>query len=253
MAQQQTQQPKYTPLQAPGNLNPTNVNATAPAPYQQFGNIPQLSPTFYSAVNANPFQQQQYLKQYDQLYAKGLQPFFNQQQLSLNQADAARGISDSSAASYLQSNLQGQQAGQVAQGEAPMVQQAFAQTQQDVLSNQAAQNAARQYGADVSNQTSAANAQYYNQAVTGNEAAYNSYLQSLYGSGANMQNTLLTAYLNSFGPNTGVTNAMGTELGGLGNTYSDIYGSMLQGSGSAMGGIGQGLGAYFGGVAAGGG
>lgn len=252
-AQPGIQQPKYTPLQAPGDLSPGNIGATAPAPYQAFGSIPQIDPTYYSAALADPFQQQQYLKQYDTLYTKGLQPFFNQQQLGLSQDLAARGISDSSAASYNMGNLEGQQAGQVAQGEAPMVSQAFGYTQQDVLANQAATNAARQYGADAANQAALTNANFYNQAVTGNQAAYNWYLQQLYGSGANEQMALLSAYLNSFGPQTGVTNAMGQELGGMGNIYGDIYGSALQGQGSSFGGLGAGLGSYFGGVAAGGG
>lgn len=246
-------QPKYTPLQAPGDLQPQPgaINATAPSPYQAFGNIAQIDPSYYSAVNANPFQQQQYLKQYNQLYTAGLQPTFNQQDLALNQNLASRGIGDSSAANYNLGQLYAQQGGQIAQGEAPMVQQAFAQTQQDVLANQAAQNQAAATNAAAGNASSLANAGFYNQAVTGNEAAYNSYLQSLYGSGVGQQNSLLSAYLNSFGPQTGVTNALNGAESGVGNTYSNIYGSALQGEGSALGGIGQGLGSYFGGVAAG--
>jgi hypothetical protein len=239
--------PKYTPVQAPGDLSPGGIGATAPAPYQAFGNIPQLDPTYYSAAQANPFQQQQYLKQYDKLYSAGLQPTFNQQDLALSQQLASRGISASSAAGSVMGDLYAQQGGQVAQGEAPMVQQAFAQTQQDVLANQAATNAAREYGATAANTAAATNAGYYNQAVTGNQAAYNNYLQTLYGSGANEQQSLLAAYLNSFGPQTGVTNAMGSELSGLGGVYGGIYDSTLAAQGQAAAGAGQAAGAGAGG------
>ena len=218
-AQPQATPPKYTPLQGPQNLNPQNVNATAPAPYQQFGNIPQIDPSYYSAVNASPFQQQKYLSQYDKMYAAGLQPTFNQQDLAQSQDLASRGITDSSAASQTMGDLYAQQGGQIAQGEAPMVQQAFGQTQQDILANQAAQNQASATNAGASNAAAAANAGYYNQAVTGNENAYNSYQSALFGAGAGQNNALLSAYLNSFGPNTGVTNAMGNE--NLGGIYGD--------------------------------
>lgn len=236
----------WTPLQEPSSLYPTNITATAPAPYQQFGNIPQIDPTYYNSVSADPFQQQKYLQQYNKMFTAGLQPTFNQQDLNLSQDMASRGITDSSAASYNMGDLYAQQGAQVSAGEAPMVQQAFGQTQQDILANQAATNQARATNASASNQATAANAAYYNQAVTGNEDAYNSYLNTLNTAGTGQQNSLLSAYLNSFGPNTGVTNAFGSAIGGVGSTYGDIYGSALSSEGSSMGGIGQGLGTYFG-------
>jgi hypothetical protein len=239
--------PKYTPAQAPNDLSPQNINSAAPAPYQQFGNIAQIDPSYYSAVNADPFQQQKYLQQYDKLYAAGLQPTFNQQDLAQSQDLASRGITDSSAASNVMGDLYAQQGGQIAQGEAPMVQQAFAQTQQDVLANQAAQNTARQYGATTANEAALTNANFYNQAVQGNQQAYNQYLNQLYGSGANQQNALLSAYLNSYGPQTGVTNALGSELGGLGSTYGDIYGAGEAGQYQALGSLFGAAGAAAGG------
>jgi len=234
-----TQPPKYTPERGPANLSPQNINATAPAPYQQFGNIPTLDPTYWKAAMANPFQQQQYLKQYDTLYQKGLQPTFNQQDLALSQDLASRGISDSSAASYNMGNLYAQQGAQVAQGEAPMVQQAFAQTQQDVLANQAARNSANSSNAAASNAAAAANANYYNNAVTGNMDAYNQYQNALFGGGSNWENSLLSAYLNSFGPQTGVTNALGQELAGEASAYSSANAGQDQTLGALFGAAGQ--------------
>jgi hypothetical protein len=241
--------PKYQPLKGPANLSPQNVGATAPAPYGQFGNIPTIDPTYWQSANANPFQQQQYLKQYNQMYAKGLDPTFDQQDLSLNQDLASRGIQDSSAASSVMGNLYAQQGGQIAQGEAPMVQQAFAQTQQDVLANQAAQNAANSGNAAAANAASGQNAQYYYDTANQNMNAYNAYQNSLFGAGTNEQNSLMAAYLNSFGPQTGVTNAFSQAMGGMNNAYGQIYQGASQGQGGALGGVGQGLGAYFGDMA----
>jgi hypothetical protein len=241
--------PKYQPLKGPANLSPQNVGATAPAPYGQFGNIPTIDPTYWQSANANPFQQQQYLKQYNQMYAKGLDPTFDQQDLSLNQDLASRGIQDSSAASSVMGNLYAQQGGQIAQGEAPMVQQAFAQTQQDVLANQAAQNAANSGNAAAANAASGQNAQYYYDTANQNMNAYNAYQNSLFGAGTNEQNSLMAAYLNSFGPQTGVTNAFSQAMGGINNAYGQIYQGASQGQGGALGGVGQGLGTYFGDMA----
>ena len=232
-----TVQPKYPVLQGPSNLSPGNVNGTAPAPYQQFGNTPQIDPAYWSAAYANPFQQQQYLKQYDQMYVKGLQPTFNQQDLALNQDLASRGISDSSAASYNMGNLYAQQGAQIAQGEAPMVQQAFGYTQQDVLANQAAQNSANSGNAAASNEAAAANAGFYNQATMANMNAYNQYQSQLFGAGTSEQNALMSAYLNSFGPQTGVTNAFGAEMGALGTAYSGAYDANTSGGWGALGSL----------------
>lgn len=242
--------PKYTPVQGPANLSPQNINATAPAPYGQFGSIPTIDPTYWQSANANPFQQQQYLQQYNKLFTKGLQPTFNQQDLALNQDLASRGISDSSAASYNMGNLYAQQGAQIAQGEAPMVQQAFGYTQQDVLANQAAQNAANAGNAAASNAASGQNAQYYYDTANQNMNAYNAYANSLFGAGTSEQQALMASYLNSFGPQTGVTNAFGQALGGINAAYGDIYQGAAGGQGSALGGLGQGLGAYFGAAAA---
>jgi hypothetical protein len=249
-AQPVVQQPKYQPLAGPQNLNSQNINATAPAPYQQFGNIPQIDPSYYQAVNASPYAQKQYLSQYDKMYAAGLQPTFNQQDLALSQDLSSRGITDSSAASNTMGDLYAQQGGQIAQGEAPMVSQAFGYTQQDIMANQAAQNAANATNASASNAAAGANAGFYNSAVTGNENAYNAYQQSLFGAGTNQNNSLLSAYLNSFGPQTGVTNALGSELSGESSAYGDIYDAALQGQGQSESGVGQGLGSYFAAAAA---
>lgn len=239
-------QPDYQPLQAPSDLSPQGINATAPYGYQAFGNIPSVNATYWNAAQANPFQQQQYLDYYNSLVTKGLQPFFNQQLLQSSQNLAARGITDSSAANYEQNTLRGQQAGQVAQQEAPMVSQAFGYTQQDIMANQQAQNMANAANAAAANQATNTNAAYYNDAVRGNMDAYNAYVQSLFGAGTGEQNTLLGAYLNTFGPNPGVGNLYGSGIQGVNSVYGDIYSAGLQGQGAAMGGIGSGLGSYFG-------
>jgi hypothetical protein len=252
--------PKWTPQQAPSDLYPNNIGATAPAPYQMFGNIPTIDPTYwqangYNAAQANPFQQQQYLNEYDKMYQRGMAPFFKNQQLALNQDLAQRGIQGSAASTYNMGNLLGQQAGVIAQGEAPMVQQAFGQTQQDILANQAAIDQARQFGAQsqneanasnaaASNQATNANAQYYYDIANQNAGLYNQYQNQLFGAGTNEQQALMAAYLNSFGPNTGVTNAFGTGMSGVMNAYSDIYGNAMNQQSQGMGGLGAMFGAF---------
>lgn len=178
---------------------------------QGFGTLGYVNPSY-----VNPQQSQQYMDQYEQLVSKGLQPTFQQEDQQLQDSNAARGISNSGAASYLQSDLLGEQAGVVAGAQAPIVSQGYGYTQQDLQGNQQAANAASFY----------------------NAGTYNNY-----------ENELMTGYLNSFGPNTGVSSAYGEGIGGIGSTVGGVYGSALQGEGSALGGLGEGFGAYEGAAA----
>lgn len=189
----------------PGGWGNTPPYSVAP---QGFGTLGYVNPAY-----ANPNQTNAYMQQYEQLVAQGLAPQFAEQQQQLQDSSAARGISSSGAAGYLQSDLLGQQAAAYAQGISPIVQQGYGYTQQDILANQGAANQASYY----------------------NAGTYNNYL-----------NSLESAYLNSFGPNTGVTNAFGAGVAGIGNAVGSTYEGALGAEGSALGGIGQGLGSYYG-------
>jgi hypothetical protein len=197
-----------------GSSGSGSSSATTPAP-AGFGTLGYVSPSY-----VDPTQSTAYMQQYEQLVAQGLAPQFAQQQQQLQDSTAARGISNSGAGAYLQGNLTGEQAAAYAQGISPIVQQGYGYTQQDLMANQGAANAASYY----------------------NAGTYNNYL-----------NELQTAYLNSYGPNTGVTSAYGSAVGGIGSTVGGAYAGAEQGQGAALGGIGQGLGTYFGDAAAAGG
>lgn len=177
-------------------------NTPTPAP-QGFGTLGYVNPAYADPTQnqVNPAQNTAYMQQYEQLVAQGLAPQFAQQEQYLQDSDAARGISNSGAASYLQGNLLGQQGAAYANAISPIVQQGYGYTQQDIMSNQ---GVAQQ---DLMANQGAANAASYYNAGT-----YNNYLDALQ-----------SAYLNSFGPNTGVTNAFGTAVGGIGQTVGGVY------------------------------
>ena len=132
-------------------------------------------------------------------------------------------MTNSGAAGYAESNLLGQQGATTAAQYAPLISQAFGYDQGDLSQNAANQQAVNLTNAGASNATAATNAGAYNTAVGENATAYNNYLNELYGAGTNEQSALLSAYLNSFGANTGVTNALSQGLAGQQNAYADTY------------------------------
>jgi hypothetical protein len=216
----------------------------APAPIQAFGANPSINPTYtnstgYNATTVDPYGAQQAYQQYVGQLTAGLQPTFQQQTQSEEDQLAARGIQDSGAAQYNMNQLTGEQAATVAQQEAAMTQQMYGYQQSDVAANQAAQNAAAQFGAQAANvagltNASAANSasQYnanaYANARNQNYDAYNSYESALLGYGANQQSSLLAAYLNSFDPQSGVTSAINSGLSSMGAMYGNTYNQILQ-------------------------
>jgi hypothetical protein len=273
------------------------------------GQAASYNPAMATAQNSqaalvNPTQNDSYLKQYEQLLNTTMQPQFQAQNQNLQDSLAARGISSSGSAAYLQNQLSGQQASALASATSPLVQQGYGYTQADIaqnqanqqqtglanqsaqnqfgLSNQAAQNAAGQTNSGYSqqanlfnagnqqqtnlanqnagmtagatnagyqqqanlanqgaaNSASATNAGYYDQALTGNANAYNSYLQQLNQQAYGLQNSELSAYLNSFGPNTGVTSAMNTGLAGTQGAYSNALSGAQSQQNSMLGTLG---------------
>jgi hypothetical protein len=278
------------------------------------------------AALVNPTQNDSYLKQYESLLNTTMQPQFQAQNQSLQDSLAARGISSSGSAAYLQNQLSGQQASALAAATSPLVQQGYGYTQADIAANQSNQqqtglynagnqqqtglynagnqqqtnlanqnaqnqfslsnqnalntagqtnsgysqqanlfnagnqqqtnlanqnagmtagatNAGYQQQANLANQgaansASATNAGYYDQALTGNANAYNSYLQQLNQQAYGLQNSELSAYLNSFGPNTGVTSAMNTGLAGTQGAYSNALSGAQNQQNSMLGTLG---------------
>lgn len=204
---------------------PGNVAATAPMPYQSFGGIAQVDPSF-----ASPQDQQAYLQQYQQMLEQSMNPYFQQQQQQLNADLRARGIQNSGAAGYLEGNLLGQQGATLAGQVAPMVQQAFGYANQDVLSNQNAANEAAVY-----------NANNYQQAVNDNYGAYNNYVNELLGLGGSNLGALQAAYLNSYGPSTGVQSGYNSALAGEQNIFGNVYGNAMQNQQQNLQSVGYGL------------
>lgn len=208
-------------------LAPGNIAATAPLPYQAFGSVAQVNPTYVDPANA-----QGYYGQYAQLLQSAMDPYFAQQQQQLTSDLRARGIQNSGAAGYLEGNLLGQQGATLAGQEAPLLSQAFGYNQQADMANAGYGNAASLYNANA-----------YSGAVDKNYSAYNNYLNELFGLGASNYGALQGAYLNSFGPSTGVESGFNNALSGTSNAYTNVYGSAVQGQGAAVGGAFSGLGA----------
>lgn len=175
---------------------------TAPAGIQAFGPTPYI----------NPRNSQQYLSQYEALLQKAMGPMFKQQQLQLGASDAARGITNSGAAGYLQGNLQGQQGSALATAYEPMVGQAMSNTQSDIMANAAA----------------------YNQDRYSNYNAYNSYLNNLFQQGSGQQSTMLGSLLGSYGPNSAITGMMGQGMQSQDYAYSSTYAAQEQAQAAAL-------------------
>jgi hypothetical protein len=236
----------------------TDVAAMAPAPLQSFGATPSVTPTYanattYQASTVNPAYNQQYLNEQEQANSAALQPTFQAQDQTNQDQLAARGISSSGAAQDLTNQLYGQQAATLASADSSAIGQQAGNVQSDISANQSALNAAGQYNAgniqgtnitnvNSANAATAANAGYYDQALTGNATTYNNYLSTLEGQGYNTSNEAYTAYLNSFGPNSGVTSAYGAATSGIGNAATGAYDSSVAGEGAALGGLFGGLG-----------
>ena len=216
---------------ASGLPTASNVLGAAPQPLQAFGGIPQVNPTY-----ADPNQNLGYAQAYQQLMDQSLQPTFQAQDQSEQDQLAARGISSSGAAQDLTNQLYQGQGATVAGANAPIVQQAYSNTQQDIANNQGYANAA-----------SNTNAGYYNEALTGNANTYNNYLQTLEGQGYNTGNEELVAYLNSFDPSSGVTSAYNTATGGVTGAATNAFSSANQAEGAAVQGLGSAAGALAGG------
>lgn len=204
--------------------NPNEIAGLGPANIQQFGGTPNVDPTYAQAASINPNSAQSYLNQYGSMLQKGMAPEFQQQRAALAQADAARGLSHSGSGAELETNLMGQQAGAYANAYAPMVSQAFGYQQQDLTGNAGYKQQANLANQQASNDANVLNANFYNQDRYTNAGAYNQFQNELFGQGASLYGSDTSAYLNSFGPSTGVTNAMNSALQGQQSAYASVYG-----------------------------
>ena len=220
----------------------SQLAADAPLPLQSFGATPTVTPTYANAALVNPNNTPQYLAQEEQANYASDQPLFQQQQQQNQDQLAARGISSSGAAADLTNQLYGQQAAVLAGQNAPAIQQQSGYQQQDITNNQANRQAINLFNAGEGTAASGTNAQYYDQALTGNATTYNNYLTNLENQGYNTSNEAYTAYLNSFGPNSGVTSGYNGAVGAIGNSATGAYDSTIAGQGAALGALGQGVG-----------
>jgi hypothetical protein len=270
----------------------SGVDSMAPLPIQDFGALPSVNPMYataspytaaqsgaagYNAATIDPNQSQSYMNAAYAQNAQALAPQFAQQQQQLQDSSAARGISSSGAAGYLQGNLLGGQASALAQADSPLTQQGYGYNQQDLTSNQAAQNAAGQFNAGNQQQTNFANqnalntagqfnsaqgtqnsqfnasvgntaaqenANFYGNALGSNANTYNNYLGTLESQGYNTGNEAYGAYLSSYLPAGAVGNSIGNAATGYNQTYNNVYGGAQQGSNAALGAAGTAFGGF---------
>lgn len=231
-----------TPMNYAGQSTGSTINATAPANIQSFGGTAQVAPTYANAATIDPANAQSYLNQYEGALYSSLQPGFEQQDQQLAQSNAARGITNSGSAGQLEGNLYGQQAAALASGMTPLVSQGFGYAQQDVTGNAANQQTVNLANAGYGNTASMYNANAYNTDVNANASAYNNYQNELLGYGSGEQNALLSAYLNSYGPNTGVESVANTGAGNTGSVYGNVFNQQLQNEQQTFNDIGTGFG-----------
>jgi hypothetical protein len=248
-----------TPTGAP---TAAQVASMAPLPLQSFGATPSVTPTYaqaagYNATTVDPNAVPGFLGQEEWANYASLQPTFAQQDQTEQDQLAARGISSSGAAADLTNQLYGQQAATLASMNAPAIAQQSGYQQADLTGNAAALNSAAQYNASNAQgtnlfnagegtSTSDVNAQYYDQAVTGDATTYNNYLNTVENQGYNTSNEAYTAWLNSFDPSSGVTSAYDNAVSGIGNAATGAYSSSVAGEGAALGGLFGGAGAALG-------
>ena len=206
----------YTQQDIQGNQAAQNTALGTNAGYQQQANL----------TNAG-YQQQTGLANQAAQNAAGALNAGNEQQANLSNQAAGN-----TAAQYNAGNQQ--QANQYNAGSANTAAAYNASNQQQIaLANQNAANAA-----------SGTNAQYYNEALTGNANAYNQYLATLEQQGSGLGNTELGAYLNSYGPNTGVQSLQNTGESGALGTYGNVFGQQTAAQGQALGAAGTAFGEF---------
>jgi hypothetical protein len=272
-----------------GMLSGQQLAGFQPENYSAFGNVPSVSATTYTSGSYDPatYASQGYnatnidnsqlpgaMAMFDQQNATALAPQFQQQDMSLNDNLASRGIVNSGANTYLNQNLAGNQDAALAQADSPLTQQFAADYESNLSQNAAAQNAASQFNAtagneagqfnaasknqagqfntgsgnsaaefnaQAGNEAALANAGYYGTVVSGDQNAYNNYLNTLESQGNEYSNGLLSGFLGTYG------DANSTALAGLNegtsaatNAYGNAYNSSLaagSGFGTALGNI----------------
>ena len=239
------------------------VASNAPLPIQSFGPLASVTPTYGTAATTNaatvdPAQSQYYMQQAYSQNAAALAPQFQQQQMNLQDSSAARGISNSGAASELQGNLLGQQSSALAAADSPITQQGYGYSQSDIAANQANQqatnfaNQSAQNTFGLANQAAAnnatgTNANYYNQALTGNATSYNDYLATLEGQGYNTGNEAYQTYLNSFLPQSGVGQTIANAGSNAQGAYNGAYSGAISNENAQLGAAGAAAGGFSGG------
>lgn len=189
-------------------LNPSQIAAFAPQPFQAFGNVPTVSP-----VMTDPTQTQLpgVLQSFTSQNALAMQPTFQAQDLALQDSLGQRGIVNSGANTYLNNQLKQGQASTLASMNAPLTQQ-FASYW----------NQADEGNANAANTANALNAGFYNQAVTGNQNAYNAFLDRLYGSGSGFGESVLGGITGTYGPANGAPlSTLGQTPGAVGGAYEN--------------------------------
>lgn len=246
---------------APATIDP-NAVGTAPAsavgPFGQMPNSTVADPGAMGAAGVDPNAAAGFANQFEQAVAKSLQPTFQSQQQAQDEAMAARGIFNSTAAQDQQTQLQEAQGATLAGAQAPIIQAGFnaaesnaqqnaAQQQQSLAASYAAKVAA---GQQTSAQEQAAYAATYGANVSGAEqtssqaqqsglTSYNAYEQALLANqaAANNANTY-----NATAANQATAGNAATQLGVTQGDQSNYnaFEQALLGYGNQLGQAGYG-------------
>lgn len=234
-------------------MSPGQLQGFAPSPYQDFGAVPYVNPTYMdpasaSAALVNNGNLQPWYDQYSQQLQTALQPTFAKQKQDLNSDLAARGIFSSGAGAQAGNELAGQQAAALANPLGQMTQQFAGYQEQNALANQQAQNninvfnaqnkqQANEYNATAGNDAANYNADAYGRVTASNEQNYNNFLNELYQGALGQQNTLENAWLGSYEPNYSAQQILGSQAAGAGSLYGNVFGNSLNAAQGAQNGM----------------
>jgi len=213
-----------------GMLSPQQIDASQPATQQQFGGVSLVNPDTYSATDVDTATLPGALQQSESLNSQALQPLFQQQQMSLDDNLASRGIVNSGASTYLNQNLAGQQADALAGMDAPLISQFAGYQQQDQLANAGYQNQAGEFNAGAGNAANFQNADATNAMNAGNTAAYNNWTGNIESQGSNYGNNIESQFFGTYGtPDTTAENSLNPGIA------SSAYENGLNNSNSGFG------------------
>lgn len=193
----------------------------APQPYQAFGDVPTLTPTYMQAGQVGNTQMPGGMGLFEAQLMQSMLPMFGEQRQQQDADMASRGIFNSGAAQQAGNDLAGQQAAAIAGPLGQLTQQGMGLYGQGVLQNASNQQGANEFNAGAANTANATNAGTYGSITANNEANYNAFLQQLMQAGMGTSGSLMNSYLGTYGPDPSVGGLYSQGLSGAGSAYSN--------------------------------